>query len=274
MLADNFKRLYVCIEKYEGRSHQNYLEDYSNRGSCEKNGKTYQILRFARIFCDGGSGGGGFFSEGNKPFVFELGIRESDGRFLVDRDEYLSLLADESPWSTVGDKDYLPYEETNDGELVLYDFNMRQGDKFRSVEGHDDIVVDEVKQFTTRDGSRRLLCLSNGYQILEGVGCLNSPGTFLFYLNHKEMVSPYSPYVEYEFALMSCTRYEEGEGMLLDVYNYEDYKDNKDLNAISAIESVPQTSGGTLFDLQGRRLTAEPQRGLYIRDGRKYVVKE
>ena len=247
MLADNFKRLYVCSRKYEGRSYWNYLEYYINRGSFEKNGKTYQCLRFFRAYCDGGSSGGvSFFSEGAEPIVFEFGIRESDGRFLVDREEYLSLLADESPWSTVGDKDYLPYEETDDGELVLYDFNMHEGDKFRSVEGHDDIVVDEVKQFTTRDGSRRLLCLSNGYRILEGVGCLNSPGTFLFYLNSKKIVSPY---YEYEYALMRCSRYEEGVGFLLDVYNYEDYKDNKDLNAISAIESVPQTSGSTLFDL-------------------------
>jgi hypothetical protein len=29
-----------------------------------------------------------------------------------------------------------------------------------------------------------------------------------------------------------------------------------------------------IFDLQGRRITARPQRGLYIRDGKKYVVKE
>ena len=33
-------------------------------------------------------------------------------------------------------------------------------------------------------------------------------------------------------------------------------------------------SGIQTFDLYGRRITARPQRGLYIRDGRKYVVKE
>jgi len=30
----------------------------------------------------------------------------------------------------------------------------------------------------------------------------------------------------------------------------------------------------TLFDLQGRRLKARPAKGVYIRDGRKHVVRE
>ena len=28
-----------------------------------------------------------------------------------------------------------------------------------------------------------------------------------------------------------------------------------------------------LYDLQGRRVSGSPQRGIYIRDGRKYVVR-
>ena len=41
---------------------------------------------------------------------------------------------------------------------------------------------------------------------------------------------------------------------------------------ISDIEQANQQAG-TCFDLQGRRLNGVPQRGMYIRDGRKYVVK-
>jgi len=36
-------------------------------------------------------------------------------------------------------------------------------------------------------------------------------------------------------------------------------------------ETTPTTS--SLFDLQGRHLTAKPQKGVYIQNGRKYVVK-
>jgi len=32
-------------------------------------------------------------------------------------------------------------------------------------------------------------------------------------------------------------------------------------------------SGESLYDLQGRRLRSTPQRGVYIRNGKKYVVK-
>ena len=41
---------------------------------------------------------------------------------------------------------------------------------------------------------------------------------------------------------------------------------------ISDVEQASQQAG-TCFDLQGRRLNGVPQRGMYIRDGRKYVVK-
>ena len=30
---------------------------------------------------------------------------------------------------------------------------------------------------------------------------------------------------------------------------------------------------GYIYDLQGRRLTSVPQKGLYIRNGKKYLVK-
>ena len=36
-------------------------------------------------------------------------------------------------------------------------------------------------------------------------------------------------------------------------------------------ESTPTTN--TLYDLHGRRLTAKPTKGIYIQNGKKYVVK-
>ena len=114
-----------------------------------------------------------------------------NGRVYVDKQEYIAAMEKEyldvleeqkrdlNPLGTVGDKDYLPYRQTDDGELILYDFNMLPGDKYPSVEGHDDISVARVETMVTRDGvSRRLLTLSNGYRLLEGVGSLNSPGMF------------------------------------------------------------------------------------------------
>ena len=47
-------------------------------------------------------------------------------------------------------------------------------------------------------------------------------------------------------------------------------------NAVTSVRTLTEAYGNDrslLFNLQGCRLTAQPQRGLYIRDGRKYVVK-
>ncbi len=49
-----------------------------------------------------------------------------------------------------------------------------------------------------------------------------------------------------------------------------------DTNAINAIENDASTSkqgNGSVFDLTGRRLSTAPQRGIYIQDGRKVMVK-
>lgn len=143
----------------------------------EKNGKTYQMVYSA---ADG---------KQKNPFPIwhsrkeMLGIREAGGRVYVDQQEYLALM-ETSPWNLVGEKNYIPYEKTPEGEFVIYDYNMQVGDKFPHIDGHKDISVVGTEPMVTYDGvSRRLLTLSNGYKLLEGIGCLNSPGLFFFYLN-------------------------------------------------------------------------------------------
>ena len=144
----------------------------------EKNGKTYQMVR---IDAD---------TKEPCPFPIEklipkevLGIREKGGRVYVDRQEYMTLL-ETSNWNIIGDKTYIPYKTTAEGELVIYDYNMQVGDKYPHIEGHEDISVVNKETMTTPDGvKRRLLTLSNGCKILEGIGCLNSPGLYFFYLN-------------------------------------------------------------------------------------------
>jgi hypothetical protein len=50
------------------------------------------------------------------------------------------------------------------------------------------------------------------------------------------------------------------------------YQLDGDINGMNNIEiSFPHDA--PFFDLQGRRLTDTPHRGMYIRDGKKYVVK-
>ena len=66
---------------------------------------------------------------------------------------------------------------------------------------------------------------------------------------------------------------------LLSVYDGDELifeEDDFMAPAVTGIKTVTRdkSENNTFYDLQGRRLTATPQRGVYIRDGKKYVVKE
>ena len=125
------------------------------------------------------------------------------------------------------------------------------------------LFVVNVETLVTRDGtSRRLITLDNGYKLLEGVGCLNSQGMFFFYLNPK-----LSYYNQKAFLVDYLDDIFSGN----DIYKIDYYYDVDAL--IIGSTTVKNLKTPTLFDLQGRRLQGKPQRGMYIRDGRKYVVK-
>ena len=143
-----------------------------------------------------------------------MGLREENGKVLVNYEEYINYLKrldyehteayykelaeqmgkdiklkdgktmETDNWVEGGDVNYIPYPLTDDGEMVLYDFTMQVGDKFRSVAGHDDISVIKVGTVTTVGNiERRKLTLSNGLVLIEGVGCINSPSRLFTYLN-------------------------------------------------------------------------------------------
>lgn len=117
--------------------------------------------------------------------MYRFGIRMENGRLLADYNGYMSLLKnDKTGFTPLGDINYIPYEVTDEGELVLYDFNMKTGDKFRSVEGHDDISLIDIKTVDMAEGdNKKLLTFSNGAKVIEGMGCINSPGMFFGWLN-------------------------------------------------------------------------------------------
>lgn len=129
-------------------------------------------------------------SVSNTMYVY---IREENGRVYVEKESYLHYLAETDSTGSAGffnteikygDASYLPYEETADGELVIYDFTMQQGDKFKSVPGHEDVWVKETGTVTTADGKeRKRLVMSNGLEIVEGIGCICSKGPFFAWLN-------------------------------------------------------------------------------------------
>lgn len=245
-----------------------YSYHYYTYNTYEKNGKTYlSVVAWAN------SQDASFMILLPGPTII-MGFRQEDGRIYVDKQEYVDAMEKEFaecqenqkynniPLMPVSDKDYIPYKQTPDGELILYDFNMQPGDKYLSVEGHDDISVVSVYKMTTKDGiERRLLKLSNGYRLLEGVGCLNSPGMFFYYLNPSEVMTHY-------YSTNSLRQYSSFGKNEMIIY------DKGDELSIGIIEKdAVSDCDAPFYNLQGRRIDGQPKRGVYIKEGRKVLIK-
>ena len=162
-----------------------------------------------------------------------------------------------------GNPEYIPYHLTDDGEIILYDYNMEAGDSYRHVEGYQDITVVSKDMVTLADGEHhRRLTLNNGFVLIEGLGCINSAGLLLDYLNPSQEYQQRFSYLNtfYEAGIETFS-FKEGPIVVVNqgIVNTKSFSN--------------RTTDSSLFDLQGRRLTTQPRRGLYIKDGRKMVVK-
>ena len=156
------------------------VESYTLDGSKVVNGKTYGLLH---VHSDG-YGARGTEASVSDPFNYTIGIRYEDGRLYVNMEDYLELFTPGYIWRTIGDGNNLPYETTEDGDLVLYDFSKNVGDTYCQLADGTTLTVTKTGVMKTEDGvTRRLLTLSNGLELIEGIGCTNSRGLMLFWLN-------------------------------------------------------------------------------------------
>ena len=155
--------------------------NFTLEGSNTLNGKIYGLLHLQFIMWDGARGKASSNDRGTT-----ISIRDEGGRVYVDKQEYLDLFTQKFYWNEMADGDFLPYETTEDGELVLYDFNKGMGDVYCHLSDGTPLTVTETFVMKTEDGmTRRCLTLSNGLELIEGVGCINSGGMLLFWLNTK-----------------------------------------------------------------------------------------
>lgn len=204
--------------------------------------------------------------EPGRGYRFMIGIREDGGRILVNYEKYKDFLQIYNNASISGDPNFLPYILTDDGEMIIYDFNMQVGDKFNSVPGFKDISVADIAKVTTKDGvERKLLILNNGLKVLEGIGCINSRGMFLNYLNpinYREdhfwlNVAFISNFVLSQESIFTQTI----EDIAADHVGIEGVK----------MDGVEDTFA-PLYDLLGRKMTGVPEPGIYIRNKKKVLI--
>ena len=194
-------------------------------------------------------------------------LRETGGKVFAQRGSYAEYFRKAFP--DFGE----PFEADADWseDVVLYDFTLSAGDVYPCG---GDVHVASVSSMTTRDGlDRKVLFLDNGLEIIEGIGCVNSPFGVFAYQNGavlpsspgaKVSRSSSAPFLTYALPVLksftkSCDKeplYVMGDELAGVPHRY--------------VASSPSPSTAT-YDLQGRRVTGTPQRGIYIRNGRKYL---
>ena len=205
--------------------------------------------------------------DGSDERWYAVGIRKEGGRVYVNYEDYMKYLsrpyngANTNP--SFGNPSYVPYPVTNEGELILYDYTMEIGDTFQSIEGYDDIsVVSKDIVIYDDKNERRRLTLSNGLVLIEDIGCINSNGHLLDYLNPSPLYEGYFSYLKQALTANYNSVYKT------DMKVIDDTELGGDVVRKSNRSLVP-----SFYDLQGRRLQGKPEKGVYIQDGKKYLVK-
>ena len=254
-----------CRENRDFRYIWFYIPDES---SASIGGKEYKQMFYGfKSYIDGSHA-----EEKNTTYL--MGIREAGGRVYVNLKEYQEAMRQ----TGLGDAENIPYPVTDDGEMVLYDFNAQEGDRFCPVAGHDDLFVKKItpdpyygrKTFTVSNG----VIFTEGYGASSAYGTQSAAGLIVAYLNalpysyessYLKMYGRGSVYMEYG---------EDGSGVIVD-------KPEITLGVKNV--SCPTVLSSSVYDLQGRRVcqgnnVTEYQgnklpKGIYIQNGRKVVVK-
>jgi hypothetical protein len=180
---------------------------------------------------------------GERPYEYYCAMREENGKvFMVNN--------------------------RSEKEELLYDFNMKLGDKLRYQEGDQtvELQVKTISQIKLCNEStvkcltleKSIMSETTGYiYLIEGIG----PSIGLTQPIGKDTGTG----VGYRF--LSC---EDSNEQLL---SEEDLYAHFYPSMIGATCSSNEPSFNIFFTLQGRRLTGKPSKGVYIQDGKKRVMK-
>ena len=143
---------------------------------------------------------------------------------------------------------YYDYDSYPNQWIKRFDFNLKEGED--GVKSIDYISIDGVS----------FRCLNFGeYSWIEGVGDSRF-GIMPIKFFYSMPTFGNSSDLGYDFSI-----YEDGQLT---------FTNEKFMSAITRIiPSYEETDSGFLYDLQGRRLSSVPRKGVYVRNGKKYVVK-
>ena len=251
---------------------------YEFDGTIELNGKTYMKLYETEL---------DEYGRGHSP-EYVLGLREENGRVYANYEEYLKVAICIEPDANWFDPCAMPYTVTEDGEVLLYDFTLDTGDYF----GATDISVksyingktrmtlandeecdvfsvwrlwyggDEDEEYDESLWNAR----SSWDTVISGIG---SQKSLINWLNTREIA--YNGDIVREYLNVCVVGNElvyKNPHYVQDVF-FDDL-----VTGIGRIKSdASRDVKPCLYDLSGRKVEGRPRPGVYIKDGRKVVVK-
>lgn len=159
------------------------------------------------------------------------------------------------------DRKVYALREDCEKEYVLYDFSVNAGEKLSKDFPIEDTFVHSIDTVTANGQQFRRFELEpfGGYEPIwvEGVGHIGGP-----FVSTMSVLNDGRSY-----KLLSC--YEDGKC----IFTQKDFRSEPGVDRIEDLSPALSKGEGAVFDLQGRRLNAVPAKGLYIKNGKKFVSK-
>ena len=192
---------------------------------------------------------------------FYVHVREDNGRVFILKDDYISLCV-----SKYGvNPDISSMQLDGEDDVLLYDFNLSIGDTY-PIPGH--VTVTATGEISFNGTAYQYQLLSNSLLIVKGIGCVNSYGG-LFTYQSSPLMKFYDSYYRYvTFLNWLVVYYDEKE-----IFQYTNNISEEQLLGVGDITANKHPKLGSIYDIHGHRLKTPPAHGIYIRDGKKYVVK-
>lgn len=189
------------------------------------------------------------------------------GDTVLGRVSYKKLFLDGIFISGLREENGRIYECYWDGvpEQPIFNYSLQTGDVFNDfVDDNTKMQVKLVREVVINGKSHRCLDMwayDEGHEVIdglvdywiEGIGCMGGPH-FPFWWSASQLL------------LLSCY---DGEECL---FSYEDIHKMQTANIIAELKTNENNGDSLFYDLQGRRMTTPQRNGLYIKNGKKFVV--
>ena len=170
-------------------------------------------------------------------------------------------------------------------ESLWYDFSLNPGDTITCGRYQPVMQVMQVDTIIVNGIARRRLAMASyadNKMIFERFGIYVGATLDIWVEGIGSVHGPLSPYV-YCFIIGNNVRlldcYQDGQQLI----DFDTMVSDVPLNVYSISSTpagvhtvsrpLPDSALPAIYDMKGRRLTTEPRKGVYIRDGRKVVVK-